>query len=140
MAYAIKVELPHPDAATYAFAEQKTMYSGKHIADGDVLYLFASGNGAGSGLVAAAILTSAVPTPRDPDIERQTPRVSITARRIALARRPLGRRELKPFTRWGDGRPETELNFKLYRQATDKIVGITDATAAFLRGFFDDPA
>jgi hypothetical protein len=33
-------------------------------------------------------------------------------------------------------RPETELNFKFYRQATNKIVGISDEAAAFLRGFF----
>jgi len=47
-----------------------------------------------------------------------------------------GRSELKPFSDWGDGRPETELNFKLYRQATDKIVGISHEAIAFLRGFF----
>jgi len=29
-----------------------------------------------------------------------------------------------------------EINFKLYRQATNKIVVISDAGAAFLRGFF----
>jgi len=62
--------------------------------------------------------------------------VSITVRRTALARRPLGRSELKPFADWRDGRPETELNFKLYRQATNKIVGISDDTAEFLRRFF----
>lgn len=39
-------------------------------------------------------------------------------------------------TDWNDGRPETELNFKFYRQATNKIVGISDEAAAFLRGFF----
>ena len=44
--------------------------------------------------------------------------------------------ELRQFADWGDGRPDTELNFKLYRQATNKIVGISDAAAAFLRGFF----
>ncbi len=31
---------------------------------------------------------------------------------------------------------ETEFNFKFYRQATNKIVGITDETAAFLDRFF----
>jgi hypothetical protein len=67
---------------------------------------------------------------------RQTPRVSITVRRTVLARRRLGRSELKPFSDWSDGRPETELNFKFYRQATNKIVGISDAAATFLRGFF----
>jgi hypothetical protein len=30
----------------------------------------------------------------------------------------------------------TELNFKFYRQATNKIAGISDEAAAFLRGFF----
>jgi hypothetical protein len=32
--------------------------------------------------------------------------------------------------------PGTELNFKFYRQATNKIVGISDEAAAFLAGFF----
>jgi len=43
---------------------------------------------------------------------------------------------LKPHAKWDDGRPETELNFKFYRQATNKIVGLSDPAAAFLRGFF----
>ena len=34
-----------------------------------------------------------------------------------------GGSELKCFANWNDGRPETELNFKFYRQATNKIVG-----------------
>jgi hypothetical protein len=62
--------------------------------------------------------------------------VSITIRRTALAKRRLGRRELKLFCDWHDGRPETELNFKFYRQATNKIVGISDEAAAFLHAFF----
>ena len=73
---------------------------------------------------------------RKPGIARQTPRVSITVRRTALAKRRLGRSELRPFADWDDGRPETELNFKFYRQATNKIVGISDAAAAFLGAFF----
>jgi hypothetical protein len=48
----------------------------------------------------------------------------------------LGRTELKQFTDWNDGQPETELNFKFYRQATNKIVGISDEVAAFLDEFF----
>jgi hypothetical protein len=62
--------------------------------------------------------------------------VSITVRRTALVRRRLGRAELKPFSQWGDGRPETELNFKFYRQATNKIGGISDEAAAYLDKFF----
>ena len=32
---------------------------------------------------------------------------------------------------------ETELNFKFCRQATNKIVGLSEAAAAFLGGFFE---
>jgi hypothetical protein len=67
---------------------------------------------------------------------RQTPLVSVTIRRTSLAKRSLGRRELKPFSSWDDGRAETELNFKFYRQATNKIASISDQAAAFLRRFF----
>jgi hypothetical protein len=73
---------------------------------------------------------------KKPGIARQTPRVSITIRRTALAKRRLGRNELKHFYNWNDGQPETELTFKFYRQATNTIVGISDEAATFLRGFF----
>jgi hypothetical protein len=43
---------------------------------------------------------------------------------------------LKPFSDWNDGRPATEINFKFYRQATNKIVGISDEVARFLDEFF----
>ena len=62
--------------------------------------------------------------------------MSITLRRTARAKRRLGRRELGPFSHWNDDRAETELNFKFYRQATDKIAGISDEATVFLRGFF----
>jgi len=77
--------------------------------------------------------------PKKPGIARQTPRVSIIVRRTSAARRRLGRNELKRFSEWKDGRPETELNFKFYRQATNKIVGISAEAAAFLGGFFQRP-
>ena len=54
----------------------------------------------------------------------------------ALAKRRLSRSELKPFSQWHDGRPETELNFKIYRCLTNKIAGISDEAATYLRGFF----
>lgn len=136
MTYAIKVAVRTPRSARFAFAAQKTMYGGKHIAKGDILFVFASENEGGPGLIARGVVTTAAALPRKPGIARQTPRVSITVRRTALARRRLGRRELKPFARWNDGRPETELNFKFYRQATNKIVGISDTAAEFLERFF----
>ena len=62
--------------------------------------------------------------------------MSVAIRRTALAKRPLGRSELKQFSEWNDGQPGTELNFKFYRQATNKIVGISDQAAEFLGEFF----
>jgi len=134
--YAIKTEITDLQAGTWTFEAQKTMYDGKRIAAGDVVYVFASENEGGPGLIARGLVTAAAPTPRKPGIERQTPRVSITVKRTALSKRRLGRAELKPFKDWDDGRPETELNFKFYRQATDKIVGLSDAAAAFLDAYF----
>jgi hypothetical protein len=136
MAFAIKAEVRDPRAKTFAFTAQKTMYGGKHIAEGDTVFVFASENEGGQGLIARGIVTSAQAIARKRGIARQTPRVSITVRRTALAKRPLGRSDLKHFTDWNDGQPGTELNFKFYRQATNKIIGISDETAAFLRGFF----
>jgi hypothetical protein len=134
--FAIKAEVSNPEAETFAFKEQKTMYGGKQIARGDLIFVFASENEGGQGLVASGIVTSARAIPRKPGLNRQTPRVSITIRRTGLAKRRLGRSELKTFSKWNDGRPETELNFKFYRQATNKIVGISAEAAEFLRGFF----
>ncbi|KUM24668.1 hypothetical protein AU467_06000 [Mesorhizobium loti] len=136
MAFAVKAEVEDPQAETFSFAAQKTMYGGKHIAEGDTIFVFASENEGGQGLVARGIVTSSEAIPRRLDLERQTPRVSISIRRTAMAVRRLGRDELKRFKDWKDGRPETELNFKFYRQATNKIVGISDETAVFLSGFF----
>ena len=136
MTFAIKAEIRDPQAAHFDFPAQKTMYGGKRIAAGDVVYLFASENEGGAGLVARGVVTAAEATPRQPGVERQTPRVSVRVQRTALAKRRLGRAELKPFADWDDGRPETELNFKFYRQATDKIVGLSPAAAAFLDNFF----
>lgn len=132
MAFAIKAEIADPRAEHFQFTAQKTMYGGKTIAAGDTIFLFASENG----LVARGIVLSAEAVARQPGIERQTPRVSITVRRTALVRRPLGRSELRHLTDWQDGRPGTELNFKFYRQATNKIVGLSESAAAFLKGFF----
>lgn len=134
--YAIKTAIAHPRAAHFDFLAQKTMYGGKRIAVGDVVYLFASENAGGAGLVARGVVTAAEAVPRAKDVERQTPRVNLTVERTGLATRRLGRTELRAFADWDDGRPQTELNFKFYRQATDKVVGLTAETAAFLSGFF----
>src|SRR5262245_10592327 len=136
MTFAVKAEVSDPRAETFAFTAQKTMYGGKHIAKGDTIFIFASENEGGSGLIASGVVTSANTVAKKRGIARQTPRMSITLRRTALARGRLGRSELRLFADWNDGRPETELNFKFYRQATNKIVGISDEAAAFLRGFF----
>jgi hypothetical protein len=134
--FAIKTEIASPNAEFWAFEAQKTMYGGKHISTGDEIFIFASENEGGIGLIAAGTVASAKATPRRIGIERQTPRVSITVTRTSQAESRLGRKELRTFTEWNDGRPETELNFKFYRQATNKIVGLSTEAAAFLRSFF----
>jgi hypothetical protein len=134
--FAIKTKVGDPRAKAFVFNEQKTMYGGKRIAKGDIIFVLASENEGGTGLVARGIVTSAEAVPRKRGVARQTPRVSITVRRTALIKRRLGRSEVKRFSDWNDGRPETELNFKFYRQATNKIVGISEKTVRFLHGFF----
>ncbi len=133
MSYVIKAEIGDATAPTFRFAAQKTMYGGKQVSVGDEIFLFASENEGGVGLIGVGIVTSAAATPRRPGLARQTPRVTIAVRRTARATRAMGRPQLRPFVDWADERPETELNFKLYRQATNKVVGITPSAAAFLR-------
>lgn len=136
MNYAIKVVVRDVKAKTFAFNSQKTMYGGKGVAKGDTIYVFASENEGGVGLIARGVVLTATPVPRKLGVVRQTPRVSVVIKRTGVARRALGRDDLKPFSDWGDGRPETELNFKFYRQATNKIVGISDEAGCFLSTFF----
>lgn len=136
MPYVIKAAVRDPNASVFEFNDQKTMYGGKAIASGDQVFVFASENDGGVGLVAQGVVMSSVPMPKKPGLARQTPRVSITVRRTALAKHRLGRSDLERFANWGDGRPQTELNFKFYRQATNKIAGISDEAAAFLLDHF----
>ena len=136
MTFAIKAHVRDPQAKTFAFVAQKTMYGGKHVAQGDTIFVFASENEGGQGLIARGVVTSARAVAKKPGVPRQTPRMSLSIRRTAFARRPLGRRELRHLTDWKDGAPGTELNFKFYRQATNKIVGLSDEAAAFLASFF----
>ena len=133
--FAIKAEIVDLGAKRLSFAAHKTMYGGKSIAVGDTVYLFASENECGPGLIGSGVVTFAEAVPLKPGIARQTPRVSIEVERRATAARHLGRAELKAFRDWQDGRAETELNFKFYRQATNKVVGLSAGAAAFLRGY-----
>lgn len=134
--FVIKAEIHDPPGKSLAFTAQKTMYGGKLIAEGDTIYLFASEDAGGRGLIARGIVTSAEAVRRKRGIARQTPRVDITVRRSGLAKRPLGRTELKHFRDWEDGQPESELNFKFYRGNWKLIAGVSDEVAAFLDGFF----
>src|ERR1043166_9697405 len=105
MMFAIKAEVSDPYPETFAFSAQKTMYGGKQIAKGDTIFVFASENEGGSGLIASGVIVSAKPIQKKRGIALQTPRVSITVRRTAPAKRRLGRSELKPFSEWNNGRP-----------------------------------
>lgn len=135
MFYVIKADIADPTATRFSFRSQKTMYGGKAIKENDEIFLFASET---QGLIARGVVTSANPTASkrvNPTV-RVTPRVSVEIRRVAKVKRPLGKDDLKPFIDWKDGKPQTELNFKFYRQATNKICGISDAAADYLKTFF----
>lgn len=136
MPFAIKAEISDTRAKTFVFTSQKTMYGGKHITEGDTVFVFASENEGGRGLIARGLVMKAEAVPKKRGIVRQTPRVNVSIKRTALAKRPLGRSDLKHLKNWKDGQPGTELNFKFYRQATNKIVGISNEAAAFLSAFF----
>lgn len=142
MVFAIKAEVRDVEAKTFMFTAQKTMYGGKHIGKDDTVFVFASENEGGRGLFARGVVIFAEAIAKEMGTARQNPRVSIAVKRTALAKRALGRSELKQFANWDDGRPETELNFKFYRQATNKIVGISEEASKFLDGFFqrDQPS
>jgi hypothetical protein len=116
-----------PGTKSYSFNE-KTMYRGKDIRVHDEIFVFASDHMGGQGLVAKGVVTAVDHGPRT--------RVSIKVRRTDVARRNLGRRELKPFCDLDDAQPQTEIARKLYRQATNKIAGISDEAAKFLASYF----
>ena len=103
-AFAIKAEIKDARAKTFAFEAQKTMYGGKLVVQGDDIFVFASENEGGVGLVARGVVTAVADTPRRRGPVRQTPRVSLTITRTALAKQPLGRSQLKLFTDWKDAR------------------------------------
>src|SRR5215813_11160925 len=98
MMFAIKAEINNPQAKTFEFSAQKTMYGGKQVAKGDTIFIFASENEGGPGLIVSGVVTAPKAIRKKRGVARQTPRVSITVRRTALARRRLGRSELKPFS------------------------------------------
>ena len=86
MTFAIKAEVSVPRAKMFTFAAQKTMYAGKHVAEGDAIFIFASENEGGPGLIASGVVTSAKAIAKKRGVARQAPRVSITIRRTALAK------------------------------------------------------
>ena len=57
--FAIKTSVCDPGAKRFVFSAQKTMYGGKHIAKGDTIFIFASENEGGPGLIVSGIVTSA---------------------------------------------------------------------------------
>src|SRR5205807_8643912 len=90
MMFAIKAEVSDPSAETFAFNAQKTMYGGKHIAKGDTIFVFASENEGGPGLIASGVVTSAKAIAKKRGIARQRARGSIRIRRTAAGERRLG--------------------------------------------------
>jgi hypothetical protein len=57
MPFVIKAEVRNPSARRFVFTAQKTMYGGKKIQQGDVVFVFASENEGGRGLVAQGVVS-----------------------------------------------------------------------------------
>ncbi len=119
---------PRQDGADWLNFDEKTMWRGKNVRAGDEVFIFAAEHNGGRGLYARGAVTEAV--------RGVGSRVTLTVKRTGTATRPLGRGELRPFRDLRDGGPETEIDRKLYRQATNKIAGVSAPAAAFLQGFF----
>jgi hypothetical protein len=134
--YVVKAAIADPCAKSFAFEKMRTMYGGKAIAVGDAIFVFASEHDGGAGLIARGIVTAVTPTPKKRGVARQTPRVSIAVKRLARAKRPFGREQLKAWRGVSDGSPQAELDFKFCRQATNKIGGVSEEAGRFLRAFF----
>ena len=99
MMYAIKAEVSDPNAKSWTFKAQKTMYGGKHIDKGDEVFVFASENEGGSGLIARGVVSATATVPRKFGIERQTPRVSITIDRTWSGNTPPGAKRAQAIQR-----------------------------------------
>jgi hypothetical protein len=112
---------------SYSF-DEKTMWHGKDVAAGDTIFVFASDHEGGNGLIARGVVTEVTSGVRN--------RVRIRVKRTRTAKRPLGRSELRAYRELADERPQTEIARKLYRQATNKIAGISERAAKYLATFF----
>ena len=119
---------PRPEGVDQLKFDEKTMWRGKVVRAGDEVFIFAAEHNGGHGLYARGVVTEAV--------RGVGSRVSLTVERTGAATRPLGRGDLRPFRDLVEAGPQTEIDRKLYRQATNKIAGVSDTAAAFLRGFF----
>jgi hypothetical protein len=119
---------PRPEGADRLQFDEKTMWRGNGVRAGDVVFIFAAEHNGGRGLYARGVVTEAV--------RGLGSRIGLTVKRTGVATRPLGRAELRPFRDLPGNDPQTEIDRKLYRQATNKIAGISEAAAVFLQGFF----
>lgn len=135
-AFAIKAAVEDQNAQSFVFLQQKTMYRGREIAAGDIIYLFASETQGGHGLFARGQVVKADAVARAADAVGQTPRVSIEVMRSGTATAALGRDQLRSFRDSGSNAACAELDFKLYRQATNKIIGVSEEAATFLGVLF----
>jgi hypothetical protein len=104
--FAIKAEVGDARAQTFSFPAHKTMYGGKRIAEGDTIYVFASENEGGSGLIAMGVVASvkAIPKKRGSRDKRRASASPFDY--YALAKRRLGRAELKRFADGATGGPK----------------------------------
>ena len=74
MAFAIKADIRDPRTKVFVFSGQKIMYGAKNVAQGDAIFMFASENQGGHGLVARGLITATKAIAKKRGGVRQTPR------------------------------------------------------------------
>ena len=125
--FAVKAA-PRPDDLDVLTFDEKSMWRGKTIRPGDEVFLFGAEHNGGRGLYGRGTVTDAV--------RGAGSRVALTVTRTGTPVRPLGRTDLKAFRDRPEADPGHEIDHKLYRQATNKITGLSVAATTFLLGYF----
>jgi len=78
MMFVIKAEVSGPVPRTFTFHAQKTMYGGKRVGAGDTIFVFASENEGGAGLIGSGVVTLA-----ESVIQRLQPTIARSSQRSA---------------------------------------------------------
>lgn len=107
--------------------DERIMYGGNQISDGERVFIWTSEHQGGRGLVAVGRVTS---------LRFTGPRVLANILVEGRALRPFNLGNIAPFRDVADGSPASELARMLYRHALNKVAALDQPTTAFLEEHF----